>query len=117
MTHPVPNRENTDTWELNETVFLNGVTEGQVDDVSLASLRSKSLSGNTKTGSKLRPVLDTPLHTHNDGGSGGISFVYRKEADNTVTPVVFDIALKRNDNIYAWKSGGRGTQTSSANWR
>lgn len=110
-----PDRSDSGTWRMNAVEFLNKVDRSQVDASNIRDLDDKVLSGNMKTRNKMRPVLNFAMHTHN-GDGGGISFAYRTEANNTVTPVVFDIAFKRQGNSYTWEKGGKGPATSNAEW-
>lgn len=66
-----------------------------------------------------RPIPNTGLHQHLNGGSNGISFYYQRTNDNVITPIVYDYATGRGTgsrpNDYQWmrsgEHGGPSTRT------
>ena len=95
------------TWELNPVEYKNRTSAsdigGKANDLKIAALSSNTTAG----GSVLKVNFEG--HSHLDGGSGGVAFVYKLNDDYTVTPIVVDISGKRggkNGNQYEWNTGG-----------
>ncbi len=113
--------DDTNTWEINPNVrYLNDTQEEHLGQNSvgrgavLASLMTPGYA-NGAAGKRIRCVLNSKLHTHVDGGSGGISFIYIVEPDYTVTVCVYDYAPARvNGNQYAWVKGADGYVSDAA---
>lgn len=93
---------------INDILFLD-VNESKIkkmgdsDDV-LEKLGDFELTDEHKSS----PLFNTPQHRHLDGGKGGLAFTYRKEDDDSITPIVYDYATERSNsgtgNSYSWKN-------------
>lgn len=96
------------TWEINAILYENGTSESAIGSKVADLLKKGQLSSNTTAGGK---VLKANFrgHVHLDSGSGGMAFIYKRNDDYTVTPVVVDTSSKRggkNGNQYSWNTGG-----------
>lgn len=103
------------TWQLNKLKF-HGNTEGicgglqdpMVNNI-IAEVRTATKKGRHASGI----AINTPYHEHHTQGSGGIGFLYKKEADSTVTPYIIDIATSRHNNDYNWDRSPRSGNPSN----
>src|SRR5262245_45755153 len=106
-------------WDLNAVVHKNGTSAGDIggkaDDLKIAALSSNTTAG----GSVLKVNFEG--HSHLDGGSGGVAFVYVLNDDYSVTPTVVDIsgsaaartAISTNGTPAAAGPTSRRTQNTS----
>ncbi len=100
--------DNATTWDIQPIRYANRTSEGDIGTGTAALLQKGQLSSNTTAGGKVLKA-NFQGHVHLDSGSGGMAFVYVRNDDYTVTPVVVDISGKRggkNGNQYSWNTGG-----------
>lgn len=105
------------TWDLNAVEYKNGQSAAVFggDAGLLVELARGLLAGNARGRGKELIVVDKAFHAHLAGGSHGVAFAYRLEADHTVTPVVFDHATGRtNDNKYKWANSANGYNSAAS---
>lgn len=74
--------------------------EGHLQELAKGDLNDRHPKNNT---------INVPMHQHLDGGKKGMAFTYIRQADGSITPVVYDYAPNRNGNRYAWVNGGQSS--------
>jgi hypothetical protein len=99
------------TWVMNAVDYKNGTASARIETTIINNLAAGQLRSNTTAGGSVLKV-GFEGHTHINGGSGGMAFVYKLESDWTVTPTVVDVAYARGNgsdkNKYAWETGPSG---------
>lgn len=98
------------TWVMNDVKYRNGTSSSSMSSQQLDLLKQGLLKSNTTAGGSVLKV-GYEGHTHLNGGSGGLAFVYQlDEAEYKVTPIVVDTASSRGNNKdknkYHWNTGG-----------
>jgi len=101
-------RTNSNTWNMINPDFIDGVTEKEVNTVILSGSDRRYyadiLTGvRTTNSSSGGAVIGAPYHSHmaNNGG-GGVAFYYRHVKNNDVQAVFYAVANNRNSNNYVW---------------
>jgi|APMI01.1.fsa_nt_gi hypothetical protein len=98
----------SDTWVMNPVAYRNGTSSSSMSSKQLDLLSKGQLRSNTINGTVLKVGFEG--HTHVDGGSGGVAFVYQLDDQYKVTPIVVDTANSRGNNKdknkYKWNTGG-----------
>lgn len=102
---------NHTTWNLLPPVLVDGVTNGDVNGVTLTPTDQANLAaimrGERVTNASTGGSIGVAYHTHmSNNGGGGLAFYYRRVGVGfDVAPVIYAVADSRNGNVYQWRHG------------